>query len=65
VSIYCERDQIAKVEAMFTPPAAQRPWVGLTQSEAIELLPSGGWGVKSTLEFAKAIEAKLREKNAL
>ena len=45
-----------------TPP--QRPWVGLTQNEAIELLPTDGWGVKSTLEFAKAIEAKLRSKNA-
>jgi len=30
VSVYCERDQTAKVEAMFTPPAAQRQWVGLT-----------------------------------
>ena len=27
VSIYCERDQAAKVAAMFTPPAAQQePW---------------------------------------
>jgi hypothetical protein len=24
VSVYCERDQTAKAEAMFTPPAAQR-----------------------------------------
>jgi hypothetical protein len=24
VSVYCERNQTAKVEAMFTPPAAQR-----------------------------------------
>jgi hypothetical protein len=27
VSVYCERDQTTKVEAMFTPPAAQRQWV--------------------------------------
>jgi hypothetical protein len=33
VSIYCERDQTAKVEAMFNPPAAQRPWQGLTDEE--------------------------------
>jgi len=25
VSVYCERDQTTKVEAMFNPPAAQRP----------------------------------------
>jgi hypothetical protein len=34
VSVYCERDQIAKVEAMFTTPhAAQRQWVGLTDEQ--------------------------------
>jgi len=40
-----------------------RPWVGLTEEEAIELLPVGDWEIESTLEFAKAIEAKLKEKN--
>jgi hypothetical protein len=43
------------------PP--QRTWVGLTEDEAIELLPVGDWEVESTLEFAKAVEAKLKEKN--
>jgi hypothetical protein len=38
-------------------------WVGLTEDEAIELLPVGDWEIESTLEFAKAIEAKLKEKN--
>jgi len=33
MSIYCERDQTAKVKAMFTPPAAQRPWQGLTDED--------------------------------
>jgi hypothetical protein len=46
-----------------TPLAAQRTWVGLTEDEAIELLPVGNWEIKSTLEFAQAIEAKLKEKN--
>ena len=41
----------------------QREWVGLTEDEAIELLPVGDWEIKSTLDFAKAIEAKLKEKN--
>jgi len=38
-------------------------WVGLTEDEAIELLPVGDWEIESTLDFAKAIEAKLKEKN--
>jgi len=40
-----------------------RPWVGLTEEDAIELLPVGDWEIESTLEFAKAIEDKLKEKN--
>lgn len=40
-----------------------RPWVGLTEDEAIELLPAGDWEIESTLGFAHAIEAKLRERN--
>ena len=42
----------------------KREWVGLTEDEAIELLPVGDWEIESTLDFAKAIEAKLKEKNA-
>jgi len=38
-------------------------WVGLTEDEAIELLPVGDWEIEPTLDFAKAIEAKLKEKN--
>jgi hypothetical protein len=41
----------------------QRTWVGLTEDEAIELLPVGDWEIESTLEFAKAIEAKLKQRN--
>ena len=40
-----------------------RPWMGLTEDEAIELLPAGDWEIESTLEFARAIEAKLKERN--
>jgi hypothetical protein len=46
-----------------TLPSAQRPWQGLTEENAIELLPVGDWEIESTLEFAKAIEAKLKERN--
>jgi hypothetical protein len=45
----------------FTPP--QRTWVSLTEDEAIELLPEGDWEIESTLDFARAIETKLRSKN--
>ena len=44
-----------------TPPAAQRPWVGLTdeeQQQAYEQWQNDGWGV-----FYNAIEAKLKERN--
>jgi predicted aldo/keto reductase-like oxidoreductase len=49
------RDRLAQPE---------REWVGLTEDEAIELLPVGEWEVESTLDFAKAIDAKLKEKNS-
>jgi len=56
VSIYCERDQAAKVEAMFTPPAAQRQWVGLTEAEINE------WDYEHR-DFIYDIEALLKHKN--
>jgi len=60
VSIYCERDQTAKVEAMFTPPAAQRQWVGLTEEERTEIRREH---YARTLPLMDAVEAKLKEKN--
>jgi len=42
---------------------AQPEWVGLMEEETIDLLPVGDWEIESTLDFAKAIEAKLKEKN--
>jgi len=58
VCLYCERDQTAKVEAMF----AQRTWVGLTDEEITDI-----WAESSPYyhedDFARAIEAKLKEKN--
>jgi hypothetical protein len=61
-SVYCERDQTAKVEAMFTPPAAQRQWVGLSHEEVMDSwdeIRDGDWAP----DFYAVIEAKLKEKN--
>jgi hypothetical protein len=44
-----------------TPP--KRDWQGLTVEEILDLLPSTEWKADVTLIFAKAIEAKLKEKN--
>jgi hypothetical protein len=41
---------------------AQRPWAGLTEKERNALLPLTI--THSAIEFGKAIEAKLKEKNA-
>jgi hypothetical protein len=53
LSLYCERDQAPKVEAMF----AHRTWVSLTDEEIQNCMT---WSIKETCE---AIEAKLKEKN--
>jgi hypothetical protein len=60
VSVYCERDQKARVEAMFTtPPAAQRQWVGL-DNEQKQWIEETEW---TTDELVAWIETKLKEKN--
>jgi hypothetical protein len=49
-----------------TPPAAQRQWVGMTDEEITQIcvgLWSGGWRETAMRNFARAIEAKLKEKN--
>jgi len=59
-------DEHARVEGKYIHPlytTEQRTWVGLTEDEAIELLPEGDWEIESTLDFARAIETKLRSKN--
>jgi hypothetical protein len=66
VSVYCERDQTAKVEVMFTPPAAQRTWVGLTDAERNKLWRDVvKWGDPShdDVDLMKALEAVMKEKN--
>lgn len=46
------------------PPAAQRTWVGLTDEEVEQVCVPLGAAMLSFTEVARAIEAKLREKNA-
>jgi len=61
VKSYCGgKPNYCTPEGTFTP---KRKWVGLTEDEALDLLPVGDWEVESTLVFAKAIEDRLKEKN--
>jgi hypothetical protein len=47
-----------------TPPAAQRTWVGLTDKQiALIAAASGGLASDFVITVARAIEAKLKEKN--
>ena len=60
LSLYCERDQAPKVDAMF----AQRTWVGLTDEEIIDMRHLRDWTAGWTdITYTRAIEAKLKEKN--
>jgi hypothetical protein len=61
VSIYCERDQTAKVEAMFTQP--QRTWVGLTDEEICAEAMKKDQQSIGFIKGAEWAEAKLKEKN--
>jgi hypothetical protein len=46
-----------------TPPAAQRPWVGLSQNELDAMFSNTIKGKKLVNYVARAIEAKLKENN--
>ena len=45
------------------PPAAQRPWQGLTAEEILDLFDSSNVYGSKWIEFARTVEAKLKEKN--
>ena len=48
-----------------TSPPASKPWVGLTEEERMDVLLALNWDKRLThMDTARAIEAKLREKNA-
>jgi len=56
LSLYCERDQAPKVDAML----AQRTWVGLTDEEIYKI---DCLLITNITELVMAIEAKLKELN--
>jgi hypothetical protein len=49
------------VRPLYTAPAAQRQWVGLTDEEYLEIIVSH----KDPIEFCRDIEQRLKEKNGL
>ena len=53
-----ELEQAARIEEL-----EKREWVGLTDEEQIQVAWSCGAMAADWLEFAQAIEAKLKEKN--
>ena len=54
--------EFAELFGYTTPPAAQRPWVGLTRGEIGDMRNDGVF-LGSIFEIADAIGAKLKEKN--
>jgi hypothetical protein len=47
-----------------TPPAAKRPWIGLTDNMIEDLFQSAAGADEEThIRFARAIEQSLKEKN--
>jgi hypothetical protein len=59
---YWENRGYLLVPLYTTPPAAQKPWVGLTNGEMHECAGEYPW-TPTGLKCARAIEAKLKEKN--
>ena len=50
-----------EIQPLYTSPQPSKPWVGLTEEEIQPLLSQNRFAV---FALARAIEAKLREKNA-
>jgi len=46
-----------------SPPAAQRPWVGLEAEEILDLFDRNNVYGSKWIEFARTVEAKLKERN--
>ena len=46
-----------------TPPAAQRPWVGLEAKDLAQIESDEFWQVGNHMAIAMAVEAKLKERN--
>ena len=48
-----------RLQARYTAPL-KKEWVGLTDDERVAIL----WDTDTNIDYAKAIEAKLKEKNS-
>jgi len=46
-----------------SPPAAQRQWIGLTPEEVLDLFDVNNVYGSKWIEFARTVEAKLKERN--
>jgi hypothetical protein len=58
-----EQKQIAKEMGSLKSAPPQRPWVGLTDEEVLDLFDATNVYGSKWMEFAHAVEAKLKEKN--
>lgn len=60
---YVQRKSYAQGLEDATPPAAQRPWVGLEPKEILDLFDVNNVYGSKWIEFARAVEAKLKGQN--
>ena len=60
-----DKDIYKFAKLVATKALAQRTWVGLTDEEIKTICSENGWDSSwQSLRFARAIEAKLKEKNS-
>jgi hypothetical protein len=58
-----DKNTIKLIPLYTTPPLAQRPWVGLEAEEILDLFDRNNVYGSKWIEFARTVEAKLKEKN--
>jgi hypothetical protein len=59
--IHCEATEREECEGWICPP--KRPWVGLEPEEILDLFDRNNVYGSKWIEFARTVEAKLKEKN--
>ncbi len=59
--IHCEATEREECEGWICPP--KRPWIGLTPEEVLDLFDVNNVYGSKWIEFARTVEAKLKEKN--
>jgi hypothetical protein len=58
-----DKNTIKLIPLYAAPPASQRPWVGLTPEEILDLFDRNNVYGSKWIEFARTVEAKLKERN--